>query len=363
MIKQTIFLCAIISIFSGCTNKTSTVKPEPCNIKKETQKLKTTDKKTIYQTIKQEIHKYKKEGDKAYKKGYYSDALQYYKKVNFYENTPVISKSKITYIKQKADKKSKRNYNKLKYCTNKKQKLSILNTIMMNNPEYKDSKKLLKKIKDDREIKIFLNHLQNDLYMKIANYQNTTKELKNINTAYKRVVKYDYQNKIAKESEVFLHQEWEKLIKEAKENYEKNHLKTASREFKTISSIYKDDKVSRDYLRKTKAKQNIKTNLIKAQNALNKQHYIEAIELSKTVLDIAPKNEKANTIKLQAQNGCNIEISKLIDSGMKKYEQKNLDGAKHDFVEVLKLDPHNNTSAIYIQKIQRQLKTIKSLKG
>ena len=51
----------------------------------------------------------------------------------------------------------------------------------------------------------------------------------------------------------------------------------------------------------------------------------------------------------------------MIKVGAKQYFNKDLDGAKKSFEEVLKLDPENSVSLIYSKKIENQLTTIKSL--
>ena len=350
----------MIFILSGCTNLNTS---SPKKLQKNVQNLKPQDKKLIYRTIKKEIAQLKHYGDENYEDGYYYNAITAYEKVNFYEGKDVIPASKINHIKKIAKEKSIKNYKKLKEHTkkDKKQTLSILNQITMYNPNYKDTKQLMKEVKKDREIQIFLNKLTSELYSKIANNKNTINDLLEISKAYKELVKYDYQNPSLKQAKETLKKEHKNLINEAKRSYNQGNLNTAKKKFTTITLIYKDDKTAKRYLYKIKNRKNINTNLKNAKRALDKRDYTKAIALSKQILKIEPNNKKAKEIKIQAKKDCNKEVSKLISDGIKNYGQKNLDKAQKNFQRVLKLKPDNSTALIYTKKIHRQLQTIKSL--
>ena len=359
--KTYIFLILTISIlFNGCSQLNNST---PQKLTKDTQDLKPENKKLVYKTIRDEIAMYRLEGDKSYEAGHNYDAIVAYEKVNFYEGYNAISKSKINKIKETAKKISIHYYKQLKKDQkDKKKSLYDLNKIMMNNPNYKDSTKLFEKTIQERDVKIFLNDLRNTLRMELINNKNTTKNLIEINKAYLNLIKYDYKHPLAREAKNILRREYQSLIKDAKKSYKKGDLKTAEKKFTTIMSIYKDDTTAKKYILKIRMKKNIQANIKIAQKALQKKEYIKALKLSNKVLEAEPNNEKANTIKLKAQNSCNQIITKLIDNGIKNYEKKDLDRAQANFKEVLKLEPNNNTALIYTKKIQRQLETIKSLK-
>ncbi len=356
------FVIIIAILFDGCTNTTQ-IEPTT-NLQKETQNLKPVDKKLVYRTIQNEINLYNKMGDDNYEEGHNYAAIVAYEKVNFYEGYYAIPRSKLDKIKKTAKETAIHCYKQLKTYKKalKRKKLYTLNKIIMNDPNYKDSKKLYEKIMQDREIKIFLNNLRNTLHMKLINNHNTTKNLIDINKAYSNLIKYDYKNHLAKEAKEVLKKEYQPLLNDAKTSYNKGNLNTAKKKFTIITTIYKNDKTAKNYLLKIKTKQSIKSDIKTAKKALHQHNYIKALKFSNKIIKIEPSNKEAKTIRLKAKNGCNAKISKLIHAGIKNYELKNLDEAQKDFKEVLKLDPSNNTSLIYTKKIQRQLQTIKSLK-
>ena len=229
-------------LFSGCSQINNST---PQNLTKETKKLKPKNKKLVYKTIRDEISMYRAKGDESYEAGHNYDAITAYEKVNFYEDYDAIAKSKIDKIKKTAKDISTHYYKELKKYkkTQKKESLYALNKIMMNNPNYKDSKKLFEKLIQDREVKIFLNNLKNKLYMELLNNDNSTKDLININKAYSELIKYDYKNPLAKEAKDILKKNYKPLIEDAKNSYNKGDLKIATKKFKTIKSIYKNDTI------------------------------------------------------------------------------------------------------------------------
>jgi len=350
-----------IFFFSGCSKFTqeSTIK-----LQKETQNLKPIDKKLVYRTIKKEIDIYHKIGDENYKAGYNYDALIAYEKVNFYEGYDAIPKSKLDKIKKDAKTTTKYYYKKLKEykAKDKKQRLYILNKIIMNNPDYKDSKKLFEDILQDNEIKTFLHTLQDTLYMELLNNKNSTKNLIKINKTYLTLIKYNYKDKIAKKAKKVLKERYDFLLKKAINNYKKGNLTLAKKEFTNLTTIYKHQNTTRNYLLKIKTKQNIRSKIKLAKKALANKNYIEAIKLTDEIIKIEPKNKEVKKIRLKAKNSSNKEIQKLIHNGIKYYELKNLDEAQKSFKKVLKLESDNNTALIYTKKIHRQLQTIRSLK-
>lgn len=355
-----ILIFTTLIFFSGCSKLLINSQTD---LPTDTQNLAPVEKRFIYQTIQNEINIYYKNGNEYYKDGYNYDAIIAYERVNFYKGYNYIPIKKINKIKLIAKKNSIHHYKELKKCKKKykKERLHQLNKIVMNDPNYKDSSKHLKKLKEDREIKIFLNSLQNSLNMAILSNKNTTNTLKSINQKSTKLIKYDYRNPLIHKAKHILKKEYKVLMKDAVKTYNKGNINSAKKKFKAILSIYQTSTKSDRYLLKIKRKQDIQLNLNRAQKALNKKEYFKALKLTRQVLKIDFNNKKAKSIKHEVQDECNKQISKLIYQGIINYDKKNLNKAQKNFQEVLKIDPNNNTALIYTKKIEMQLKTIKSL--
>jgi len=367
MNQQTFFITlSSLVLFSGCVQY-ETNQPEPTTeivlLSQKVQKLNTHDKKLIYRSIQDEINLYNEKGDEAYEAGYNYDAITSYELVNFYEGYNTIPLSKIDEIKKVAKVQSTYHYKKaLLYSTKEKKKTLIeLNKVMMNNPKYKDSKERLAELKSNRDIKIFLNSLENSLQMQLLNNSGKIKELKSINTSLAHLLKYDYQNETALKSKETLKEHHNILLKEAIALYDKGSLYRAKVKFNDILSIYKKDQTTLLYLEKIRTRNNRAKNIKLAQEYSNKKEYIKAIDFAKKALRQDPNNTKAQKIIVTAKKESKKEVANLIYIGKQQYNGKKLDRAKESFKAVLKLDPFNNTALIYSKKIERQLETIKSL--
>lgn len=357
---------AALLLLSGCVEY-NTNQPEPKTeivlLSQKVQELDAKDKQLIYRSIQDEINLYSEKGDDAYEAGYNSDAIIAYELVNFYEGYNTISLKKIKEIKKSAKSKSIYHYKQaLRYSKkDKKRALSEFNVVMMNNPQYKDTKKRLSEIKENRDIKIFINSMENSLQMRMLNNRGTIKDLKNINYSLHGLLKYDYKNETALKARATLKEYHQVLVENAIETYKKGELYKAKTKFNSILSIYKKDQISIQYLEKIKIKNSRKLNMRLAQEALNNKEYIKSISYSKKVLKAEPSNKKAKKMITIAKKESKKEVANLIYIGKRHYNSKNLDKAKQSFNAVLKIDPYNNTSLIYSKRIERQLRTINSL--
>ena len=367
MTLKTFFIPLSSLIFlSGCMPSSSN-QAEPVTeivlLSQKVQRLNAHDKQLIYRSIQDEINIYSEKGDEAYEAGYNYDAVTSYELVNFYEGYNTIPLAKINEIKKLAAVQSTYHYKQaLSYDkTEKKKALIELNKVMINNPEYKDTKERLSELKSNRDIKIFLNSMENSLQMKLLNNNGDIKELKSIDYSLKNLLKYDYQNETALKAKETLKEYHNTLLKEAIELYNKGNLYKAKTKFNSILSIYKKDQTTLQYLEKIKVKNNKARNIKLAQEFINQKEYIKSMEYAKEVLRIDPNNKEAQKIIITAKEESKKEVSNLIYIGKRHYNNKNLDKARESFNEALKLDPFNNTALIYSKKIERQLETIKSL--
>ena len=364
---QTIYGSLItLLLFSGCMPY-DTNQPEPKTeivlLSQKVHELNAEDKQLIYRSIQDEINLYNDKGDEAYENGYNYDAITAYELVNFYEGYNTIPLSKIDQIKKSAQAKKTYHYKQALLYSKKEKKKALVefNKVIMNDPKYKDTKERLAELKSNRDIKIFINSMENSLQMKLLNNSGTIKDLKDINYSLHNLLKYDYRNETALKAKSTLKEYYEVLLEKAISYYNQSKLDKAKNRFISILSIYKKDQNSINYLKKIKIRNNKKQNMKFAQDALAKKEYIKSINFAKKVLKVEPKNKKAQKLILIAKKESKKEVSNLISIGKRHYNNKSLDRAKQNFNAVLKLDPFNNTALIYSRKIERQLKTIKSL--
>jgi len=347
----------IVMLFSGCVNlkkeqATPTQKKEIhiTKLNKEVKELDSHDKRLIYKSIKNEIRLYHRKGDADYKNGYYYDAAKAYELVNFYESYNAIDPQKIKNIKAEAKRRAYLHYqNAKKYLkTDKKRAIIELNSVMMNNPDYKDTKELYDELRNDRAMRIYINALENALETKLINNHGSYAELKSIQKSLNNLARYDYKNKSLQKARELLRRQKNVLLKNAIGIYKKGKLKKSKHKFIEILSLYPEETTAQKYMTRIAFKQSKKHNLAMANQALQQNHYLQAIAYAKKIIVTADKKAKAT-------------VEKFVSEGKRYYNSKNLDQAKECFEKALQIDKTNNTSLIYHKKIQRQLRTIKSL--
>ena len=363
-------LILIVTLFSGCINlKQERATPSQkkqihiTKLNKEVKKLDSHDKRLIYKSIKNEIHLYHQKGDEDYKNGYYHDAAKAYELVNFYEGYNAIAPQKINNIKAEAKRKAYLHYRTAqKYLkTDKKRALIELNSVMMNNPDYKDTKELYNELRDDRGMRIYINALENSLETKLINNRGSYKELKSIQYSLKTLAQYDYKNPTLQKARELLRTQKHVLLKNAIAIYKKGELKKSKQKFLHILSLYPDDATAQKYMKLIAFKQSKKHNLAMANQALQQKSYLESIAYAKKVLQLESQNKEAKKIIVTANKRAKAAVRRFVREGKRYYNNKNLDQAKQCFEKALQIDKTNNTSLIYHKKIQRQLQTIKSL--
>ncbi len=369
MNRQTITL-SILTLFllGGCSvDKYNQPAPEPKTeivlLSQKVQELNAHDKQLIYRSIQDEINLYNEKGNEAYKSGYNHDAIVAYELVNFYEGYNTIPLKKIKEIKKSAKEKSIYHYNKalLFETKDKKRAMVELNKVMINDPTYKDAKKRFNKLKNSRDIKIFIGTIENSLEMRLLNNKGTVKELQDINRDLNKLLKYDYNNQTAFKAKETLKEYRNILLESAISAYKKDDLKKSKSKFNSILTIYKKDHTAIEYLKKIKIKNSKKLNMKLAKKALQNKKFINSMKYAQKVLNAEPNNKEAKSILVKAKKESKKEVANLLYRGKKYYNNKNLDKAQESFNAVLEIDPYNNTSLIYSKKIERQLKTIKSL--
>ena len=357
----------IVLLFTGCINKTTQPKAEQKTeivlLSQKVQELDAHDKQLIYRSIQNEINIHNEKGDEAYEFGYNYDAIVAYELVNFYEGYNTIPLSKIKKIKKTAKAKSTYHYKQALLYESKDVKKAIVefNGVMINNPEYKDAKERLHQLTSKRDMKIFINSMENSLQMKLLNNQGTVKDLQEINADLHTLLKYDFDNSTAIKAKITLQEHHEVLVDNAIKLYKNGDIKKSKSKFQAILSIYKKDQTSINYLAKIKIRNSKKTYIRLAKNYLKNKEFIHSMKYAQKVLRIEAKNKEAKNILTKAKKESKKEVANLLYIGKRHYNNKNLDKAQQSFNAVLEIDPYNNTSLIYSKRIERQLKTIKSL--
>ncbi len=357
----------ILFLLTGCIDEYTQPKPEPKTeivmLSQKVQELDAEDKKLIYRSIQNEINIHNEKGDEAYESGYNYDAIVAYELVNFYEGYNTIPLSKIKEIKKSAKTKSIYHYKQAQIYEKKDKKRAVVefNKVMINNPKYKDTKDRLYSLKSNRDMKIYINSMENTLQMKLLNNRGTVKDLQGINYSSNNLLKYDYNNSTAFKAKATLKEYHDVLIQSAIKSYKKRDLAKSKRKFTSILSIYKNDQTSIDYLEKIKIRNSKSTYMRLAKEGLKNREFINSMKYAQKVLNIDPKNKEAKNILNNAKKESKKEVAHLLYVGKRHYNNKNLDKAQQSFNAVLEIDPYNNTSLIYSKKIERQLKTIKSL--
>ncbi len=364
--KSVVVTFVTLIFYNGCAQHSVQKPKEKTELTLLNQKVKglnREDKKLIYRSIQDEINIYSEKANEAYEAGYNRDAITAYELVNFYDGYATIPLKKIEQIKKTAKSKSKYHYKQaLKYSQNNKKRAVLeLNIVMKNNPDYKDSEKRLNLLKENREVKIVINTLKSSLKTKLLNNRGNITDLKAISLNLNELFKYDYKNETAIKAKKIVKKYHKVLVQNALEIYKKGDINSAQKRFNLILSIYKKDSTAKTYLKKIEIKKSKQLNLKLAQTSLAKKEYMASIKYAKKVLHIDSKNKKAKKIIAIANKESTKKVANLVDQGKQYYNDKNLDKAKQSFHLALSIDPHNNTSLIYAKRIDRQLKTIKSL--
>jgi len=332
MKTTTLFPVISLFLFTACMQEqTPRIKQETkANFQELQNEIKHLDiyqKAKLYQLLQKEINILKEKGDKAYQKEYYYDALQYYTLLNQYTSKEFISQSQLKEIEKIANIKAKEHYQQaIKFLKkNKRRALQEFNYTMMNNPRYKDTKKLYNELLNERDMKIYLNELESSLEEQIVNYKGTYKEFQSIHKIAKLLQSYNYKNSSLKYAKEFLENNASKYIDRLhKEEQKYQYLKQLYQYYKT-----NDFKKSRIYANK--------------------------------VLQIEDTNKEAKNILIQIQEKEKKAVLEYINRGKEAYKNKQLEKALNYFKKALDIDKKNKNALIYYKKIQRQLQTIKSL--
>jgi tetratricopeptide (TPR) repeat protein len=361
------FAIVITLLFAGCSKQLSL---EPAQMESNIKKLEPNEMRLIYRSIQDEIDSQNEKGDWASEYGYNARAIAAYELVNFYEGRAQIPKSKIDALKHKAKSKSRKHYAIARKYLSKdpKRALKELNTVLKNDPRHKEASVDLALLKRSPSLQGFIASLNETLRSALSYSGYGVKTVTAIGDAMQQLIDYDPQSPLiapASERLERAHREWNAR---ACEHYGKGEIDKAGKAFGEILSVFNEDRDAKRYLARCKEKMELKAaqkaldmELKAANKALERGDCAKAIELAKALLKRSSDDTEARDVLARAEEECQQKILQMIKVGAKQYFNKDLDGAKKSFEEVLKLDPENSVSLIYSKKIENQLTTIKSL--
>lgn len=321
-------------------------------------------RRMVYSNVKEEIAYHTEQGEHHYSQGYYSEAVNDFEKVNFYEERTVIPLSRIKQITEKAEEKSKFYYERgMKALnSNNKQALIEFNRMMRCDPTYKDGKAQYEHLKKNKEIAALLATLKSDLGTNLKKNLQNTSALKSLNQSLDTLALYDDSNPLVIKS------------KELAETYRKIHLKKAiafyknqkyddaSEKFESLLQIYPQEPTAQKYLSQIVTKQEGQKKIKLARNALEQKDYRLAMKYASKGLETYPSNKEWQNVYDVAAKEYELTIPERIAKGIECYNKQELDNALALFQSVLETDSNNTISVVYIKKIKQQLQTIKSLR-
>lgn len=321
-------------------------------------------KRLIYQNVQEEIKEYHAKAEALHQAGYHIDAAKAYEMVNFYEGQPVVAPERIAALLHQAQHESQQHYKTaLKYLEKDKEQAFIaLNKMMRNNPEHKEGKALVEKLKKDPQIMAILEKKENTLQQALAHETKTLTSLRAIHRAAHDLAQYDEKNVLVAEAEKKIKQQHALLLDEAIALYNKGSLDAAERHCKQIQTLYPKDSTCAKYLVAIYAKRSLKTTLGKANTALDEKQYLSAIALAKEAMHHEPNNAEARALIDKATKAYGEHIPTMIQQGEVLYKNQDLKNAREVFHTVLLWDKENKIALTYINKIDQQLRTLKSLK-
>lgn len=348
----------------------------------------------------EKIKHYRELGNKFYDKGYYQDAVEAYKQVNFYEEEEIYSEEYLQKLIATGEKKGADYYAQALSLmkTDKNAAFNPLNKMMHNYPP-KEGIELFNIFQNDPKITAFIADKEKMLLSSIKRFNGSAQSALNLKNAMETLIKYNDQSEhIAKASKI-LQTQYAKLLKNAEELYANQKYIQAKENFKMLFSVYPEDEIAKVYLKLIEDKEKfdyavelyksrkfdqakrefeklssiykdnktIQTYLNILENKTKKQKYTQDTHAKTDMQEIEAPQETLTkeNIKDEVQN---IQSEKLFDiDGVLKlaieyYSKRNLTKAKELFEEILTYESTNKIALTYVKKINQQLNTLRSLR-
>lgn len=330
-----------------------------CNTYQNVDALSSKKKFKIYQSVLNEINYYKSYGKSSYHKGNYKDAKEAYEKVNFYEDKQVYSQRFLKKLDGLAKSKGKYYYKKaLSLIEKDKIKAMYLLNKMMRNYPTKEGFELFQALKDEEQIKTFINKKENNLQKLLKEYDGTIKSMGLLNKEFEKLSSYDKDNKTVLRVGKFIQEQYIDLLSSSIALYEKRKYIQAKINFNLLQSIYYKDRTTIKYLNLISLKQD----LLQAYSLIDKNKYEQVIKIANNILKKYPYNSQAKNIIKTCNNARKKQIPEFVRMGVECYTNQDFKSAKKIFEKILVSKPSHKVALAYIKKIDQQLKTIKNLR-
>ncbi|HEX5330294.1 hypothetical protein [Sulfuricurvum sp.] len=321
-------------------------------------------KRTVYNSVHDEIIRRSEQGEIHYAQGYYAAAVEDFEAVNFYEGRAVIPLNRIKRIAEKAEERSAYYYERgMRFReSDKKQALIEFNRMIHCDPKYKDGKEQYEKLKKEKEIRVLLLSLEADLDTKLKKNIQNPLALKSLNLAHDVLAQYDDSNPLVLKAEEMIANQRKAQLGKAVALFENQKYDEALEKFGLLAQIYPNEPMVQRYIDQISLKQEGQKRVKSAQNALEQKDYRLAMKYATKVLEAEPNNKEGQLILDTATKKYAQSIPELISKGISYYNKQEMESALAIFQSVLDVDANNTTSIVYIKKIKQQLRTIKSLK-
>lgn len=350
-----LFHCFILGsalMFSGCGVMffPSTFTPE--------------QKRSVYNSVQDEIAYRSEQGELHYAQGYYAAAVEDFETLNFYEGRAVIPLSRIKRIAEKGEERSRYYYERgLRVQeSDKKQAMIEFNKMMRCNPNYKDGKGRYERLKKEKENQKLLLALEYDLDAKLKKNLQSTGALRALSQSRDALAQYDDSNPSVKKADDILQQQRKMKLEKGIALYNDQKYDDASEKFDTVVQFYPNEPTAQRYLDQISIKQETQKRIKLSRNAMDQKDYRLAMKYAAKALEIDAGNAEARSILESATRKFEQSIPDLIAKGIGYYNKQEMNNALEIFQSVLDADANNSTALVYVKKIKRQLETIKSLK-
>jgi tetratricopeptide (TPR) repeat protein len=320
-------------------------------------------KRTVYNSVQEEIAYHNEQGEIHYSQGNYAAATENFEKVNFYEGRSVIPLNRIKRIAEKAEERSAYYYDRgMKVRdSDKKQSLIEFNRMMRCDPKYKDGKAQYERLKKEKEIVLMLTSLESDLESKLKKNVQSTFALKSLNKSIDTLAQYDDSNLLVIKGKKILDDHRKLKLEKAIALYDNQKYDEAKDKFEVIEQIYPKEPTAQKYLDQLAFMQEGQKRVKLARTAFEQKDYRMAMKYASKVLENDPNNKEGQYILETSSKKYEQNIPELIAKGILCYNKQEMENALAIFQSILDVDSNNTTSIVYIKKIKRQLQTIKSL--
>jgi len=211
--------------------------------------------------------------------------------------------------------------------------------------------------KTNREIET--NNLLINRYLKEAKNYEQRKQYVKASMSYRKILEIDKSNQHARERLAYLNnhinREIDTKFKRARRLYDRMDYSGAITILQEILSINPDYAPAKNYLRRANQKlYNLaEQHFQRAQNFFNQKKWDMVLQECNLTLEMNPNHSAARQLHKTALE--NISIDKLLEKGLRYYQQGNYLAARSTFQQVLDKEPGNARAKSYVKNIDTEL--------